>query len=309
MSDFNKRFNAAAKASGGKSIFDFSKLGDVKFWKQKEGVNKINILPYVVSSKNHPLVHSGDLNKGDNDYNLEIFVHTYIGPSNATVICPKKTYGTPCPICEQSQEYKDAGKTKESEALWAKKKMYYSIQDVLKPGDGVQLFETNFKYFEKPLRSLARDTDDGTAFINFPDLKKGKIVKFMGEKEKFEGKDFVQFANFKFLERDESIAALADDAIAFDKYLVVHTYEELEALLHGAAISDDDDDDDEPAPRVSRQVKDEDDAPPAKKPPVEEKEESRCPAPGGVFGKDNDNHKECAKCSEYRACLKESLKD
>jgi hypothetical protein len=312
--DLSKRYGVSASDTGGKqTAFDFSKVGTIKFWKQKEGVNKIDIIPYTVSSNAHPLVHNGILEKGDLDYTLELWVHTYLGPQNTTVVCPKRNYGQPCPICEQAAKYHDEGKEEESKALWAKKKMYYNVQDALHPGDGVQILETNFKYFEKPLRSLAKDTDDGTPFIDFADPKKGKTLKFTGEKEKFSGKDFIQFSNMKFLDRDEPIVALLKDAITFDKYIIKYTYEELEAILFGGSI--DDDNDDTPPPRPGKNpakedkeresdLKDRDDEPPTK---ATKEIKNLCPN-GHVFGADNDKYKDCAGCSEWKSCFKESLK-
>jgi len=314
--DLSKRYGASSsdESSGRKSAFDFSKAGNVKFWKQKEGVNKIDIIPYTVSSKSHPLVHNGTLEKGDLDYTLELWVHTFIGPQNATVVCPKRNYGQPCPICEQSKKYEEEGKEEESKALWAKKKMYYNVQDVLHPGDGVQIFESNFKYFEKPLRSLAKDTDDGSPFIDFADPKKGKTLKFTGEKEKFNGKDFIQFANMKFLDRDEPITPLLKDAVQFDKLIVKYTYEELEAILFGGATDDseDEDDDDAPPPKPRNSAKEDKAAESDLKDDGEEEapkkpSKNRCPA-GHEYGTDHDKFPDdCKNCPEWKSCFKESL--
>jgi len=39
---------------GGLNIFDFSEYEEVPFYKLKEGENRINVIPYIIQSKNHP---------------------------------------------------------------------------------------------------------------------------------------------------------------------------------------------------------------------------------------------------------------
>lgn len=333
MGSLDKRYNAPSSSGGGGSrVFDLSEYEGVKFWKQKEGSNKINIIPYKVSSKNHPLVAKGILEKGDMDYTLELWVHTFVGPGNASVVCLKRNYNKPCPICELSDKLKAEKKEKESKALWAKRRMYYNVQDVLNPDDGIQLFETNHKNFEKPLMSLAKDTDDGSPFIDFADIKEGKTLKFMGEKEQFEGKDFIQFANLKFIARPEPVTDLASEALPLDALLVVRPYEEIEAILYGDVADDeddepvkakkrarDDDEDDEPPVTAKKKASpvedDEDDEPPAKRkakddddePPAKKADENECPH-GMKWGVDNDsNPKFCDKCDKYKACLRAQM--
>lgn len=319
MGLLDKRYNTSTSSGGNSRPFNLDKYDGVKFWKQKEGPNKINILPYEITSKLHPLVAKGKMDIGDMDYTLEINVHTYIGPNNETVVCPKWNYNKPCPICEEAAKLKEQGKEKAAKALYTKRKLYYNIQDVNNPDDGVQIFEANHKYFEKPLMSLARDTDDGSPYIDFADIKHGKVLKFTGEKEQFDGKDFIQFANLRFIDREESVKSLATSVFPLDAMLRVLSYEEIQAVLMGGSADDDEDEDEyRPSKKNAHRDDDDDDGPPAKKatpkddedddpPPVKKEADTKKCQYGHTWGKDNDEFPECDKCSDYKACLKAQM--
>ena len=113
-----KRYQASYESKGsmgGKvGVMDWKKVdGEVQFFNPVEGRNRINIIPYVIKSKNHPLVKKGEFEIGDKDYVMDVYVHRGVGPSEASVLCLKNTYGKPCPICEQSQVLRKQGKEEE----------------------------------------------------------------------------------------------------------------------------------------------------------------------------------------------------
>ena len=112
--DFGDRYerNAQEPQRGGKKregIFDFGGK-EVKFYKPsfdkeaKSNINRIDIVPYEITSSKHPLVANGSWKKGQKDYMLEVYVHKSVGPDFATVICPRETYGHKCPICDKMFE-------------------------------------------------------------------------------------------------------------------------------------------------------------------------------------------------------------
>ena len=118
--------------SGGNSYLNWKKQdGDIKFFKPKEGKNKINIIPFEVKSKNHPRVHQGILEVGDLDFSLDIFIHRNVGPNKASIVCPKKNYGKACPICDLVSEYYDSGKADEAQALKATQRSVMNIQNTV----------------------------------------------------------------------------------------------------------------------------------------------------------------------------------
>ena len=238
-------------SSGVKSgVMNYKKLDrdDIEFFTPKEGRNRINIVPYVVKSKNHPLVKSGDLEIGDKDYIMDVFVHRGIGPSESSVVCLKETYGKPCPICEQAAALKKQGKEKEAAALKPSRRAFYNVIDSKEP-EKLKVFETSHYLFEKELIEEARDDEEG-GFVDFADEENGKEIKFRCSKVTKSGMEFNEFKSFSFEERDDNIPdELLEKAISFDEILNVPTYEEAEKILYG---SDDDDEEDEDEPKSKK---------------------------------------------------------
>ena len=286
-----KRYQASYESKGSSSgkagVMDWKKVdGEVQFFSPAEGRNRINIIPYTIKSKNHPLVKKGEFEVGDKDYVMDIFVHRGVGPSEASVLCLKNTYGKPCPICEQSALLRKQGKEDEAGALKPSRRVFYNVQDLKNP-DVLKVFEASHYLFEKELIDEARDDEEG-GFVDFADEESGKEIKFRCSKTSKGGFEFNEFKSFSFEDRDENIPdELLESAISFDEIMNVPTYEEAEKILYGRDEDDDSEDDEEedevPAKKSSKKAvaKDEDDndaddeeePAPKKKPAVEDDED------------------------------------
>jgi hypothetical protein len=299
--DMGKRAKAE-KESGKKSIFDWSKAGqEVSFYKPVEGeINKFDIVPYVIKSKKHPLVASGSLEVGDPDYCLEYWVHKNVGPGNSVVLCPKKMYGKPCPICESGQHFKDAGDEDAAKACWASLRVIYNVK--LKDGK-MQVFDVSNHLFGKAFKAAqATMGEDGAVFLA-ADLDDGKTVKFMATHTKKGQMEFTEYSGINFIDRKAPVTEdNVESAIAFDECITTHTYEEIEALFHGA--NDEEEEEDKPAKKVHKE--DDEDEKPSKKAHKEEEDEGPSCPHGHKFGKDNDDFPECEDCKQWKACVKAS---
>lgn len=226
--------------------------GEISFFSPAEGKHRINIVPYTIKSKNHPLVKAGEAEIGEKDYVLDFYTHRGVGPAEKTVLCLKNTFGKPCPICEQSASLRKAGKEKEANALKPSRRVAYNIEDLKEPGK-LKVFETSHYLFEKELIEEARDDEEG-GFIDFADEEEGKEIKFRATKVKKGEMEFIEFKSFSFEDRDEPLDKdLLKSAISFDELLVVPTYDEVEKILYG-----DDDDDEEPKKKSKDEDEDED---------------------------------------------------
>ena len=254
-----KRYESSyAKRDGGGSskggVINYRAYdGEIKFFTPTEGKHRINIIPYTISSKNHPLVKSGEAEIGEKDYVLDFYTHRGVGPGEKTVLCLKNTYGKPCPICEQASALRKAGEEKEANALKPSHRVVYNIEDLKEPGI-LKVFETSHYLFEKELIEEARDDDEG-GFIDFADEEEGMEIKFRASKVTKNNMEFTEFKSFAFEDRDEPISEkLLDSAISFDELLVVPSYEEVEKILYG-----EDEEDEEKPKKKSKPVEDEDD--------------------------------------------------
>ena len=252
-----KRYSASyVSKDGGSSskggVINYRKYdGEITFFSPAEGKHRINIIPYTIKSKNHPLVKRGEAEIGEMDYVMDFFVHRGVGPSEKSVLCLKNTYGKPCPICEHAAALRKSGKEKEANALKASRRVAYNIEDLKEPGK-VKVFETSHYLFEKELIEEARDDEEG-GFIDFADPEEGKEIKFRASKVSKNGMEFTEFKSFSFENRDEKIDdELLEKAVSFDEILTVPTYEEVEKILYG------DDDEDEEEEKSSKKSDDED---------------------------------------------------
>ena len=92
-------------------VLDISGYDEVKRFKmddKKSSKQEIDIIPYVISSENHPDYPAMEI--GEEDYKLAVSVHRGIGTDNLPVVCLKETYSKKCPICEERQSLMDGGK-------------------------------------------------------------------------------------------------------------------------------------------------------------------------------------------------------
>ena len=298
-------------SSGGKAgVMNWKKVdGEVQFFSPVEGRNRINIIPYTIKTKNHPLVRKGEFEIGDKDYVMDVFVHRGVGPSEASVLCLKNTYGKPCPICEQSALLRKQGKEEEAGALKPSRRVFYNVQDLKNP-DVLKVFEASHYLFEKELIDEARDDDEG-GFIDFADEETGKEIKFRCSKTSKGGFEFNEFKSFSFEDRDDNIPdELLEKAISFDEIMNVPTYEEVEKILYGRD-EDDNEDDEETEKKSSKKtaVNDEneqEESEPKKKAVVDDEEDDEPPVKKSVkkskVDEDEDNDDEPVKKSSKKDC-------
>jgi len=267
----NISYQSRDQGGGGSRVISWKDADtEVNFFQPSIGRNAINIIPFEIKSKNHPLVKSGAMEIGELDYCLDIWTHRNIGPSESSVICLKRTFGKACPICEEEAKLRKSGKDKDAQGFRASRRVFYNIEDTRKKPGELQVFEVSHYLFEKELIDEARNDDgDGDgAFVDFADPQTGSTIKFRCSKENKGGFEFNDFKSFQFVERDEIIDdELMDKAISFDQFLNVPSYEQVQVMLYGADDAEDDEEErpsksdkgKKPARKSSRDEDDEDD--------------------------------------------------
>lgn len=311
---YQKSYETKNSVSGG-SIMQFD---GVEFFAPKVGKNRINIIPYTIKTKNHPLVCKGEFEIGDKDYVMDIFVHRNIGPGQANIVCLKNNFGKPCPICEQAEQFKKEGKEDEAKALSPSRRVFYNIQDLNEP-DKVKVFETSHYLFEKELIDEARDDEEG-GFIDFADPEEGKEIRFKCFEEQLGNIKYKKFKSFTFENREDSISEeILENAISFDEILKVPTYSEAEKILYGNVSDSNDEEEEKPKKSDKRKIEDDEENEDDDSDNEEENEEiedeeeepkkskesnNKCPF-NHKFGKDCDNFDDCDKCGDvWNECFK-----
>jgi hypothetical protein len=322
MARYANSYETKENASAGvkSSVMSFKRTGkEVEFYKPVEGRNRINIIPYKIKTKNHPLVKQGILAVGDYDYIMDVHVHKNIGASESSVVCLKNTFGKPCPICDFANTLKKQGKDDEAKAFKANRRAFYNVQDCKNP-DTLKVFEVSHYLFEKELIDEARDGGDDENFVDFADIENGKEIKFKCTKVSKGGFEFNEFKSFSFEDRENELSEeLVDEAVSFDEALNVLSYEEIEKLLFNDTCDDKEEKDvedepeeiEEPKPKkVKPKVEDDDEEEvevSTKK--VEKKTESKGKCPfGHKFGTDCEEYEDdCSECEIWDKCSNASL--
>ena len=345
---YNRSEETKDQGLGGIGAFNWQELKDkdgdkreVKFFKPVEGKNRINIVPYRIKTKIHPLVRAAATEVGELDYVMDFWQHPQIGSAQENVVCPKKTFGKPCPLCELAAEAKAKGRKDDQDALKPKRRVVYNVIDANKPEKGILVFDVSHYLFEKELIEEARASGEDGQIVDFADIEAGKVVLFRGSSASIgKGQDYLEFKGFKFIDRDEPLdESLIDEAISFDEVMRVHSADEIEKILHDVDDDDDEPEEERPAKTKARARDDEDDEPPAKKSKVkdeddddgvakkgassvarddgkavrkvkEDEPEEKAEKPKGkctfghTFGVDCDKDDDCDKCKDWDACAK-----
>ena len=282
----------------------------VEFLKLEQGKRyKIDIIPYVVSNKDHPLVRDKKMVVGeDYDYMFDFWVHKRIGVDEKQVLC-LTTFGKKCPICEEFQRLKEPNPDKElKEILDGLKKKHRAVYYVKNIADGKYcVFEESYFLFHEPLVKAATVVDEGE-IISLSDEEDIKTVKFIVSKgslsDKYNEYDSVDISSSKekYTKKD------LDDAVKLDSIFNVLDYEDLKAMHEGEDTEEtSDDEDDEPAEqetakeKLKREIQEKREKLKAKK-NKDKDEGNKCPG-GHTYGTDHDDHKECDECAVWEECM------
>lgn len=223
----------------------------LKFFKLGEPgkYHDLNILPWRVATRNHPEVVAGNMQVGDFDYVLDVWVHRSVGPNQVDCICPKKTLGRACPICDEGNRLWEECEKDAARPFFASRKCVYLVQELderLHADGDVKVFETSHATFSRDLQDEATNCLRGNGVVNFasPDSD-GRVVSFrVGEDKMGNGKKFKKAVGFSFQQRAEEIPdEVLENLPSLDAMMVVKSAEELKSMMYGDDAATDDFDD------------------------------------------------------------------
>lgn len=252
--------DAEKKKGNSFSVLDrsmYPELEDLKLSPNTEYV--LDILPYEVTSKKHP--EYAALKKDDflEDYKLEVAVHRNIGPTKASIVCPKE-YGKTCEICdehdrllaEKKTEYKADGKDEkkawydpEVVALRASRRFFMIVIDKTDSGK-MKIWEYSAAWALDNLLKRANRKDILVGDLIFDK----KSIIFTPEPSQFDSKNPGEIKTFDFESEGKYSFTGKDikDTPKLDTMLILHTAEEISNLLWGNSTDDEDADEDEDTP-------------------------------------------------------------
>lgn len=237
-----------ANRQNGSKGFSYLMLPDnVEVFKpKKEGNVRFNIIPYVAGKNNR------DADPGELDFEFTFWTHTIgEGDDRRTIVCPKKTYGKPCPICEEverlSKNYVE--NQEEIKAIKAKQRQLFNIVDARDEENKIQIYDTSyFKGFgellDKRLRNF--DDEDDEDFRDFADIPGGRTLKVMFAEDTFGGRKFFAPSSIDFVARKEELDdSIIDKAVCLDSCLKVLDYEQILKLIAGTQDEPEDEDEED----------------------------------------------------------------
>jgi hypothetical protein len=300
--------------SGGASLFKSSEEVKGRIWKCGEGKHIIDILPYR-AGKFDPSAKEGEM-----QYVYEFFVHDGLGTEGkGQVMCLDKTYGKPCPICEDYKKKKKEGEEADILKALLPKRNPKSIYNILcwdkgEDKKGVQLFIISHYYIGKYLLELAstpirEGQENIEPVIPFMDAEEGKSVYFRREGEAKE----TRFYGHQLLDRPKGFEiSKADlkDCFCIDEIIKIPTYKEVEALYLGSSKKDDNEDEDRPS-RSSRRNRDDDEdrSSRSSRGKMEEDQDNKCDF-GHKFGIDANKYPDdCEECDLWKDCVRQARKE
>ena len=223
-------------STGYKSNFDPSKIGNLEKYKIREGLNKIDVIPFN-AGPTHPLVISGQCSEGDAMYSLDYFVHKGIGPTNSDFTCLKQ-YGQNCPLCNESRRFYEKGTEddkKTATSLRNKRRCIYIVHDLI--DNKYYYLDQAWFAFEKLVNARAAITIDQAtgAPVNAFDWQSGKTITFYGKKDKYQGRDFIKVdeGTFGFLDRQPLSDEVLNQGLDPSVGVIVPTEQELDDILCG----------------------------------------------------------------------------
>lgn len=299
---YQKSYDSRDAGGANTDAMDWSQIKNgVTFYKIREGINKLIIVPYIIKTGNHPLVCSGDMEIGSMDYVMDLYIHRRVGPTEKDAICLKDNYGKACPLCDKAKEYRQKGDEKSYRALKSSRRGYYNVLNARKMRDGLMVFNgVSHFLFEKEMIEEARGGTEDGEIVDFASIKDGEIVKFRAAVASIEGTEYYKFKSFDFLDREEDLwDGIEEETVSFDEIMILRDAKELEKLLYDEDESGKDEgnkEKEEESGRHRHKKKDSEKS-------DTDKEKKTCPE-GYTFGKDFDEDTDCDDCKIRKECSK-----
>ena len=217
---------------------------------KKEGVKRLDFLPYMVTVDHNPYADKDTLH-----YERTFYTHRSIGTEPNTYICPQKTIGKKCPICEAKAKLSAAGfddcdtekevevRKKQISDLRPKERQIFNVIDMTDPDKGIQIWDVSFYLFGKKLDAQVRNIDEDEDYDGFMELKGGSTLKIGFEEKSFDKNKFYDVESIHFKPRKKDYGEdILEEVAHLDEILRILPYNELRKIF--LQLEDDDDDED-----------------------------------------------------------------
>lgn len=221
----------------------------------KPGKYLLDILEYEVG-KGNPWADEGQMH-----YERTFFVHHRVGPDESSYVCPAKTSGKPCPVCEgrQKEARKPNGDDELVKSLKPKERQLFLVYNHAEKDKGLQLMDVSTFNFGARLDKEINDSEDEEGFVDFASWEsdEGMTLRCTFYEESFAGNNFSKCDTIRFLKRKEDIPQeVLEQVVCLDDLLIIPDYDKLKATFLQVEADDDEDEDEEeedrPKPKRGR---------------------------------------------------------
>lgn len=206
----------------------------IEIFRPKDKTYKLDILLYEVG-KGNPCAEEGEIY-----YERTYWTHS-IGPDNRRRVCPLKTYGKSCPVCEDraKEMNKPDGDEDLIKSLKPSQRQIFLIHDRDDEDNDVKLFEFSWWKFGRTLDELRQDAEDDEEHItDFDDPDSGSTLRVKFSENPPYG---VECRSIEFRQRSKPLPdKWLDHGICLDDMLIVLDYDELKKEYLQIEAQDDD---------------------------------------------------------------------
>lgn len=241
-----ERANARKNQNTGSKCLTFKNLPKdmkVEFWKPTKSIHNLDIIGYVLTDDRNPDCDD-NLKPGYLWYGRNYWVHRGVGADDDMVVCPAKTFGERCPICEYAKQRRASGEASKEEldALKPKQRQLFNVIDRDSGDNSVKLFDNSYHLFGKQLDKEILDAEDEEV-AEFFEPTNGFTLRARFEKKSFNGREFFECDRIDFKDRQKQYKeSIIDETYPLDDMLNHMTYDQLnELFVMGAELNEPDD--------------------------------------------------------------------
>lgn len=242
------------------NVVDYRKLTeDTKSFNNGEGITKFkfepngeynfSFLPWNISDQ-HPKYKEFKSKGIPFDWKLNVFVHTVVTDTGSMkFICNNKTYGKPCPYCEERQRlFNDGGWEQNQNEIKKLNDSQRNMFLIYNHADGkVYVMDYSHYYFGEHLeKKLARaNGTDRQIILADPRPNRWSLHFYIDPSKMKDSKGnpiIGASSDLEFLRREKAIDEdIVKNLPALEDYLVQYSYDDVTAIMDGTFFADGDD--------------------------------------------------------------------
>lgn len=227
-----------------------------------DDTRKLVIVDYVVG-KGNPYAEPGSRH-----YERTYYIHRNVGVDENSYVCPKKTFGKPCPVCEDFDKLRKTEDWDDVKEMKPKQRQLFVAKELGE--DDWHVWDVSTFLFGEQLDYEVDNAED-SEYDFFSDWEDGLYLRVAFEEKHFGSNQFYAAKSINFKERED----LTEEEIAkipcLDEMIVEYPYDKLKAIYDGESCEEEEEE--------QKEEKKEEKKEPEKKPSSRRKKKEPEPEP------------------------------